>query len=70
MQAVHRHSSGFQQKRFGFLVLVMIALVALTITSFTGSVATGMAGVAALAGALVMGISVACHKGCAPRERG
>lgn len=70
MQAIHRHSLGFQQKRFAFLVLVMIALVALTITSFTGSVAVGMAGVAALAGALVMGVSVACHRGCSPRTRG
>lgn len=70
MEAVHRHTSRFQQKRMGFVVLVMLALIALTITSFTGHVAAGMVGVAALAGALIMGVSVACHKGCSPRERG
>lgn len=70
MQAVHRHTSRFQQKRLGFLALVTLAIIAITITSFTGNVAIGMVGVAALAGALVTGITVACHKGCAPRERG
>jgi hypothetical protein len=66
MHAVHRHTSRFEQKRMGFAALGMIALVALGLTSFTGNVMVGMAGVAALAGALVMGISVACHKGCSP----
>lgn len=67
MEVAHRHSSRFQLKRLAFLVLVAIMAVAVTVTAYTGSVAAGWAGVFALVGALVVGMSLACHKGCTPR---
>jgi hypothetical protein len=63
----HRHTSPFLQKRIVFFAFVVIALLSLTITAFTGSVPAGIAGVAAMAAALVTGVSVACHRGCTPR---
>lgn len=62
----HRHTSGFQNKRLTFFTFVVIGLLALTITAFTGSVLAGIAGILSVAAALVVGVSVACHRGCTP----
>jgi hypothetical protein len=66
MEALHTHSPQFRHKRLAFFALLLIAIAALTATSATGSVALGIVGVVALAGALISGVTVACHKGCAP----
>lgn len=62
----HHHTSRFQQKRLIFFAFVVFALLALTITAFTGNVAVGVFGVFAVAAAVVTGVNVACHRGCTP----
>jgi hypothetical protein len=70
MEALHRHSPQFRHKRLAFLALLIVAIVSITATTATGSLVTGILGVCALAGALVMGAGVACHKGCgSPDDR-
>jgi hypothetical protein len=66
-ESPHRHSVRFLQKRLTFFTFVVIALIALALTSFTGSVIAAVTGVLAVAAALVTGVSVACHRGCTPR---
>jgi hypothetical protein len=67
MEIAHRHTSKFQQKRMAFFVLLAIMALAVTVTAYTGSLVAGWTGVFALVAALVLGASLACHKGCTPR---
>jgi hypothetical protein len=65
--AVHRHSSRFHQKRLVMYALIVAAVLALAVAAFTGSVPLGVAGAVAVAGALALGMSLACDDGCTPR---
>lgn len=62
----HAHSLSFRQKRLAALLCAVLALVAITVTTFTGSWVTGTVGAIAVVAALAFGFSTACHRGCTP----